>query len=143
MLKIKMKKLEIIFLRGDAEALLREFVVLGCVMPDEPIDLSVDEELEGIVASDVVELGVYNANRDSIGALGTECTLLMTGWVPSPSESALSSVLSKYTCAWELRAPSPEEQDKAPVKLILPKITKRFYRGGGIDFSPLAADSYT
>ena len=49
--------------------------------------------------------------------LGTQYSLMLTGWVTAPSEPRLSDVLSKYICAWELSDPSPEEYASVPVLL--------------------------
>jgi V/A-type H+-transporting ATPase subunit I len=49
--------------------------------------------------------------------LATDSTLTLTGWVTAPSEKELGDALSKYTCAWELRDPVPEEYEHVPVQL--------------------------
>ena len=49
--------------------------------------------------------------------LGTDYSLLLTGWVPAASEPELLVVLSKFTSAWELSDPLPEEYSNVPVEL--------------------------
>ena len=49
--------------------------------------------------------------------LGTRYSLLLTGWLPAPSEKAFSEKLKNYACAWELEDPLPEEYPKVPVEL--------------------------
>ena len=47
--------------------------------------------------------------------LATSSSFYLTGWAAAPSEAALSGVFSKYICAWELKDPSQEELEAAPV----------------------------
>jgi V/A-type H+-transporting ATPase subunit I len=49
--------------------------------------------------------------------VATESTVTLLGWMTAPSEKKLGDALSKYTCAWELRDPAPEEYEHVPVKL--------------------------
>jgi len=78
------------------------------------------------------------ALAETIGKmLGTECTVILTGWTPSKSEPELTQLLSQYVCAWELYEPSPGESENVPV---LPKSTKllgRFQNENRRQFKPL------
>ena len=56
--------------------------------------------------------------------LGTEYSLVLTGWTTAPSESELGTVLSKYACAWELSDPTPEEYETVPVLLKNNPVTR-------------------
>jgi len=49
--------------------------------------------------------------------LGTQYSLMLTGWVPAQSEPELGAMLSKYAAAWEVEDPDPEEYPKVPVEL--------------------------
>ena len=49
--------------------------------------------------------------------LATQSTVTLIGWMTAPSEKKLGDALSKYTCAWELNDPAPEEYEAVPVKL--------------------------
>ena len=49
--------------------------------------------------------------------LGTEYSLLLTGWATAESEPELVDALSKYNCAWELSDPPPDEYKSVPVEL--------------------------
>jgi hypothetical protein len=64
--------------------------------------------------------------------IGTESSLMLTGWTTASSEEKLIAALSKYKCAWEIAAPSPED-GQAPVYGRF----WRFCRGGRILFAPL------
>ena len=49
--------------------------------------------------------------------LGTDYSVVLTGWVPAESESPLVDLLTKFTCAWELTEPAVEEYQNVPVLL--------------------------
>lgn len=58
------------------------------------------------------------AREDATGKLvGTQYSLLLTGWLCAPQEQELITRLSKYSCAWELEEPAPEEYVDVPVAL--------------------------
>ena len=56
--------------------------------------------------------------------LGTDYALALIGWVTATSEPELRSILSKYTCAWELIDPTPEEYENVPVLLKNSPVTR-------------------
>jgi len=39
----------------------------------------------------------------------SESTFVLEGWIPARQETALGALLDEFTCAWEIRDPSPEE----------------------------------
>jgi len=41
--------------------------------------------------------------------LVSESTFVLEGWLPARQEAALGALLDEFTCAWEIRDPSPEE----------------------------------
>ena len=47
--------------------------------------------------------------------LATGSSFYATGWMPATSESSLSALLAKYTCAWELTDPPEDELEAVPV----------------------------
>ena len=49
--------------------------------------------------------------------IGTDYSLVLSGWATAPSEPQLAELLSKYDCAWELSDPSPDEYGNVPVLL--------------------------
>ena len=49
--------------------------------------------------------------------IGTQYALLLTGWLAAPAEPKLAAMLNKYTCAWELEDPTPDEYVNVPVEL--------------------------
>jgi len=137
MMMIKMKKLRILFIRAEQDVFIRALIRLGCVEPSEADETAESAELTAL--ADRVEVGLdqYQANKERLLLLGTEYTLLLTGWMPAPSESALISFMSEFTCAWDIEDPSPEEHEKVPVKMKYPRLFGKLYRGGGKLFSPL------
>lgn len=56
--------------------------------------------------------------------IGSEHSVMLTGWVTAPQEEELSNVLSKFDCAWELEDPTPEETESVPVCLKNNKLTE-------------------
>lgn len=54
---------------------------------------------------------------------GTESTVVMQGWVPAESETALEKVLEKFACAYETCDPTEDEYPSVPVKLKNNKLT--------------------
>ena len=66
--------------------------------------------------------------------LGTDYTLILSGWIDSAYEVKLIQALSQYACAWEISKPSAEEYDRIPVMhnktRFRSKVTER-------DFNPL------
>ena len=47
--------------------------------------------------------------------LSTECTVLLSGWVPEDTADKVSDVLERFACAYELR--DPTEEEKPPILL--------------------------
>jgi len=133
-----MKRLKLLIARSDFENVLKVLIAAGCVEVTDPDDLN-DNDLEGNVTREITELDKYKANQDSITLLGTQRTLLLSGWIPAQSEQELTSLLSEYICAWEIEDPSPDEPEKIPVKLKGPKIFWLFYKGAGKPFTPLSS----
>ena len=56
--------------------------------------------------------------------MGTESTVLLTGWVPAEKEEELGRTLGKYDCAWETAEPTEDEYPDVPVKLKNNKFTR-------------------
>lgn len=55
--------------------------------------------------------------------LGTESSVIMSGWAPAENEAALAEVFSRYACAYELSDPPEEEYPNVPVKLKNNRVT--------------------
>ncbi len=80
--------------------------------------------------------------------IDTEEAFLLEGWLPADKESALSKLLSGFTCAWETAEPAPEEYPEVPVKLknncvtrCMNTITEMYSLPAydGVDANPLMA----
>jgi len=135
----KMKRVKLIIARTDLENVLQVLLRLCCVEVTEPDESPVDKELENLLSRETIDLSQYNANLQSITLLGTQYTLLLSGWATARAEQELVSRLSKLICAWEIEDPSPDERDKVPLFLKWPKITGFFYKGAGKQFNPLTS----
>ena len=135
----RLKKTNLLFVRTELGEILRELVELGIIDVSEPSPLNDDPELVDSVKSEVIDLGPYGANRESITALGTDSTLYLTGWITAKSENPLAALASRHTCAWEFEDPPTDALDDVPVKLIRPSFLRRFYRGSRKLFSPLSS----
>jgi len=73
--------------------------------------------------------------------LGTDYTLILTGWTPAASENVLIQKLSQYTCAWQISDPSHGEGENVPIKLTGPKFLGKFNKDGGKQFQPMTVDT--
>jgi len=78
------------------------------------------------------------ALAETIGKmLGTECTLILTGWTPAKSEPNLIQRFSQYICAWEFSDPTPGEAENVPVLQKGAKLLGRFQNETRKQFRPL------
>ena len=133
-----MKKLCLIVSHLDIVNVISELILLECVEPIEP-ELTLDPpELTDLVRREVMELDVYQANKDSIKLLTTQYTYTLIGWVPDEFQQQLVSLLSGFTCSWILEEPSSSEQGEIPVYIKYPKVFGKFRSGGRRVFEPLA-----
>jgi len=137
MMNAKMKRVGLVIARADFENVLHEIISLGCVEITDPDELPEYQQLSSLTVRETVELDKYNANQGSIALLGTQYTVLLTGWITARSETELVAQLLKYVCSWEIESPSPDEHDKIPVALRCPKFFGAFYKGDGRTFNPL------
>jgi len=145
----RMKKISVAMARRDAESVVRDLVLLGCVEPSRPDELpgfaeagaEVPDEVMREVTREVLKLSPFDANLGALVLFGTQHTLMLTGWLPSRSEQQLVSMLSEHTCAWEIEDPTPDEIDLAPVKLMLPGFLGKLRSGGRRLFAPLEQSS--
>ena len=80
--------------------------------------------------------------------IDTEEAFLLEGWLPADKESALSKLLSGFTCAWETAEPAPEDYPAVPIKLknncvtrCMNTITEMYSLPAydGVDANPLMA----
>lgn len=55
---------------------------------------------------------------------GTECTDILTGWVPAKQMPKVEKTLSKYVCAYEFS--DPTETDDVPIELVNNKLADPF-----------------
>jgi len=91
-------------------------------LSDEIAAFAPDRE-EMQLCADRMELQLRRAEAaDKL--VGTEGTVVLTGWVSAPEEEKLTQVLSRYDCAWELTEPAPEEYPEVPIKLKNNKLTR-------------------
>jgi len=133
-----MKKLNLIISHSDIVSVISELIVLECVEPIEP-ELTLDPpELTDLVKREVMELDVYEANKDSIVLLATQYTYTLIGWVPADFEDDLTSVLSGFTCSWIIDDPEPYDYDDIPVFIKYPQVFGKWRSGGRRVFEPLS-----
>ena len=135
--KTNMKKLSILIIREELDAFLSELISLECVELTDVDDLPSNSELHAFVKREILDLIPYNANKESISALGTKYTINISGWVPSHCETGLIAILKRLTSAWELEDLSPNELDLAPVQLRCPWFFGKYRLAGRKLFSPL------
>jgi len=133
-----MKKLSLIVSHSDIVNLISELIILECVEPIEPVLALDPPELTDLVKHEVMELDVYEANKDSITLLATQYTYTLVGWMPDEFEAELTSVLSGLTCSWTLEDPFPYDYDDIPVLIKYPQVFGKFRSGGRRVFEPLS-----
>ena len=133
----KLKRLRLLAVRDEMENVLRELINLGCVDVYDPVDLLEDHEIISVATKEIVSIDQLCASRDSIAMLGTQYTLMLSGWMSARSEADLQTKLTNHLCAWEISDPTPDEADVAPVDLCCPGFFGKLRSGGRKQFSPL------
>ena len=73
--------------------------------------------------------------------LGTDYTVVLTGWVLSSYESELVDRLSSYVCAWDIRKPFDDEYDSIPALSGGGGLFSKHSREDEKLFTPLAIDT--
>jgi len=132
------KKLSLIIAHSDIVSVLSELIDLECVEPIEP-ELTLDPpDLTDLLKREVMELDVYEANKESITLLSTQYTYILIGWIPSEFEPELTSVLSAFTCSWLIEDPFPYDYENIPVFIKYPQLFGKLRSGGRRVFEPLA-----
>jgi len=133
-----MKKLSLIIAHSDLVSVLSELIDLECVEPIEP-ELTLDPpELTDLLKREVMELDVYEANKDTIVLLTTQYTYTLVGWLPDDFEADLTVALSGFTCSWTIEDPFPYDYDDIPVYMKYPQLFGKMRSGGRRVFEPLA-----
>lgn len=133
-----MKKVNLIISHSDLVNVISSLIDMECFEPMEP-DVTLDPpELTDLLHREVMELDAYEANYEHIVFLTTQYTYYLTGWLPTESEPALVSMLSKYMCAWEVLSLSPIEAEEAPAIMKMPNLLGKMRSGGRRVFTPLA-----
>ena len=133
-----MKKLSLIIAHSDIVSVLSELIDLECVEPIEP-ELTLDPpELTDLIKREVMELDVYEANKDTIVLLTTQYTYTLVGWLPDDFEADLTVALSGFTCSWTIEDPFPYDYDDIPVYMKYPQLFGKMRSGGRRVFEPLA-----
>jgi len=131
-----MKKLNLIVSHTDIVSVISELIILECVEPLEP-EVTLDPpELTDLVKRYVMELDVYEANKDSISLLTTQYTYTLVGWMPEEFEAELTAVLSGLTCSWIIE--EPEDYDDVPIHIKHPQLFGKLRSGGRRVFEPLS-----
>ena len=133
-----MKKLSLIVSHLDIVNIISELMYLECIEPIEPVVTLDPPELTDLIRREVMELDVYEANKENIVLLATQYTYTMVGWVPAQFESELSSALSGFTCSWVFEDPFPYDYDDIPVFIKHPQLFGKFRSGGRRVFEPLS-----
>ena len=121
----KIKSIRLIVTRLEIERVIRDIIALGCVEFTEPDELTGDPEISALTTRVEIDLSRFNleqegAGPDTLVALGTQATLILTGWVSTRSVPELTARLGYYTCAWEIEDPSAETLHDVPVILTAP-----------------------
>ena len=133
-----MKKINLIVSHSDIVNLISELIILECVEPVEP-ELTLDPpELTDLVKREVMDIDVYEANKDNIVLLSTQYTYTMMGWMPAEFEPQLISVLSGLVCSYTIDDPLPHEYDYIPVYIKHPQLFGKLRSGGRRVFEPLS-----
>jgi len=133
-----MKKLSLIVAHSDIVNVLSELIDLECVEPIEP-ELTLDPpELTDLLKREVMDLDVYEANKDNIVLLMTQYTYTLIGWLPDDFEPDLTVALSGFTCSWVIEDPFPYDYDNIPVYMKYPQLFGKMRSGGRRVFEPLA-----
>ncbi|MCL2627511.1 MAG: hypothetical protein FWD44_02265 [Oscillospiraceae bacterium] len=132
-----MKKLTLIISHSDIANVLSELIASQCLEPTTP-DIPLDPpELSDLVRNEVMELEAYDANFNSIDVLATQYTYTITGWLPAMLEHELTSMLTRFSCAWEITDPGHNDDD-IPTILKYPQVFGKLRSGGRRVFEPLA-----
>jgi len=137
MAAVKIKKLTIISSREDIENILRELIALGCFEVSEPHDLLAGLKLPPGFSLEILPIDHLGAGKESIELLGTQHTIMLSGWITSRSEASVESKLENSNCTWEIEIPSAEESMHTPVDLCCPNFFGKLRRGGRRQFVPL------
>ena len=133
-----MKKLSLIVSHSDIVNVISELIILECVEPLEPELTLNPPELTDLVRREVMELDVYEANKESIVLLATQYTYTIVGWMPAEFETELTMVLSGLTCAWTIEDPHSNDNDDIPVYIKHPQLFGKLRSGGRRVFEPLS-----
>jgi len=133
-----MKKLNLIVSHSDIVNVISELIHLECVEPIEP-ELTLDPpELTDLVKREIIDLDVYEANKENLVLLTTQYTYTLVGWMPSEFEPELASILSGLTCSWSLEDPHPYDYDSIPIFIKHPQLFGKLRSGGRRVFDPLS-----
>jgi len=133
----QMKKLTLIVAHTDIVNVLSEIITLGSIEPTIP-NITLDPpEMSDLIRREVMELDAYDANIASIEVLATQYTYILTGWLPTELEHELTSMLTSYTCAWEIEEPVGVDSDSIPSLLKYPQFFGKIRSGGRRIFEPL------
>ena len=137
MIASKMKKISMLILNADFDKFIRELIFFGCVDIESPGDFDVPEENEmSFLEREIVDLGQYDSNRESITVYKTDYTVFIKGWIPVGAVDNLLTILSGYVHAWDIQDPSPDELDKVPAR-VGPKVFGSLFKGARRPYSPL------
>ena len=125
----RIKKVSLLFIRSEWESILDDLVSLEIIDVDELEIPTEDHLLAQTLTTEIIDMEEFGTNYTSITLLGTENTLYLTGWIWKNSQQDFIDFASKYTCAWEIIDPTPEELQSAPIMLIRPKFLFGLYKG--------------
>ena len=137
MAKPRVRRFRLIASRADMDAVLSEIVRLSCVEVTQPEELPDDPALSPHVTPESYDSGRLGASSGDLELLGTEYTLVLTGWISARGISGLTSRLSDYVCAWEIGEPPGDDDASAPVMLFMPRLFSKYRAKGRRLFAPL------
>ena len=133
----KIKKVNLLFVRAELEAIIRDLIALEIIDIDDPVIPEDDEILSSSLKLEQIDIKEHDTNYNFITLLGTEQTLYLTGWIWAKSQQEIIDMASKHTCAWEILDPTHEELKNAPIMLIRPRFLFGLYKGKRRLFYPL------
>ena len=133
-----MKKLSLIISHSDIVNVISELMYLECVEPMEPVLTLDPPELTDLIKREVMELDIYEANKDSLMLIATQYTYTLMGWVPDEFVSELNSLFQEFSCSWVFEDPHPYDYDSIPVYIKHPQLFGKLRSGGRKVFEPLA-----
>jgi len=137
----KIRKFGILIIRTELDDFFTRLITLGCTQIEDATEFSPGSELYALTKLEVLDLERYDCNKRSVSAIGTKCSIFLTGFIPSRYESEFTSMADEFTCAWQIEDIPSEDYDLAPVELGSPWLLGKYRLAGRILFDPLKSST--